>query len=477
MKKIHIKLVYSAQQFAKGENPKQDASLGLLYIAGKLREHCYNVSILDICTGDNGDNLKTSFYNRINLGDNYFRVGLDPDKYKEKLRGHQIVGVTSIFTSQTHNCLEVANMAKEVDPDILTVAGGGNAEFYYKLFLDNSFDIIVFGEGEDTMLEIAECVERSQSYSNIRNIAYKSNNGEIVVNPARPVPRDLDKLPLPAWDLLPLKRYWEIGDPRGGSLDNKAKYLTMQTSRGCPFSCSYCHMSKKKDTPRIRYKSYERVMKEVDIVKKLGAEYLFLEDDSLFANRKRIKKIFLGLKGKGLKIINGNGINTAHFFKRDYKNKSYTVDSAMLDLMMDVGWQELSYPFESGNQRILDKYASSKWSINNHDVIELVKISKKKGLRINGYFTIGYPDETYDELTDSFMLARKVKDAGLDVVVFYIVTPCPGSALYDIALENNNIPEEINFKNMKFGIPNMINTVIPPEVIQYTRQLVYALLN
>jgi len=75
------------------------------------------------------------------------------------------------------------------------------------------------------------------------------------------------------------------------------------------------------------------------------------------------------------------------------------------------------------------------------------------------------------------MLARKVKDAGLDVVVFYIVTPCPGSALYDIALENNNIPEEINFKNMKFGIPNMINTVIPPEVIQYTRQLVYALLN
>ena len=128
----------------------------------------------------------------------------------------------------------------------------------------------------------------------IKRIAYKTRDGEIVVNPERPVLRDLDRLPFPAWDLLPLQQYWRIGEPHGGTFPkgSEVRYLSMQTSRGCPFRCTYCHISKGGDAATLRLKSHERVMAEIDRIQSLGAEYLFFEDDSLLAKRDRIKRIF-----------------------------------------------------------------------------------------------------------------------------------------------------------------------------------------
>jgi radical SAM superfamily enzyme YgiQ (UPF0313 family) len=475
-----IKLVYPPQQFDVTENPRPDGSLGLLYLAAKLRDDGFPVSLLDACVGDDEDDLSESFYNRTRIDETHVRVGLSPERLKQKLAGHRIVGVTSIFTPQTYNCFEVARLAKEVDPEILTVAGGGNAREFHELFLNNGFDIVVFGEGEETMLEIARAVEEGNSWKGIRSVAYKDGNGDIVVNPERPVLQELDRLPIPAWDLLPLKKYWALSKPHSGTFEpgTEVRYLSMQTSRGCPYRCKYCHISKEGDAARLRLKSHERVMREIDRIKSLGAEYLFFEDDSLLAKLPRIKRIFRELKTSGLKIIDVNGVNLAHFFKRDPRTRKLVVDEELLDLMVDVGWVEIGFPYESGSQRILDDYATGKWRRDQHDVIELTRLATQRGLRVSGFFTIGYPDESYDELTETYLLARDlVVKGGLGIAEFYVIQPYPGSVLYDMAVENKHLPDELDLLNMKFGFPTMVGTKVPIEVLRYTRRLAYQLIN
>lgn len=478
VKKTRVKFIYPAQQFEISENPRPDGSLGILYLASMLRNHGYPVSVLDMCVGDEGEDLSQSFYNRTPIDDDHIRVGISVDSLKEKLKDVDIVGVTSIFTPQTYNCFEVAKAAKELNPNIVTIAGGGNARAFYQLFLDSGFDIVVFGEGEETMLEIAEAIENGEDYKNIQNVAYKKADGVYHVNPERPVVTDLDELPIPAWDMLPLKKYWQIGEPHGGTFpaNSEVRYLSMQTSRGCPFRCTYCHISKEGDAAKLRFKSLERVDQEVNLLKELGVEYLFFEDDSLLAKPHRIKKIFRNLEGKDLKIVDVNGVNLAHFFKPG-PNRKLVVDEELLDLMVEVGWTEIAYPFESGSQRILDVYASKKWRRDRHDVLDLVKKSVERGLKISGFFTIGYPDETYEELTETFLFAKDLVEAGLNIAAFYIITPYPGSVLYDKAVEGGHIPNEFDLSKMKFALPTMVNTLIPQEVLKYTRRMVYQLVN
>jgi radical SAM superfamily enzyme YgiQ (UPF0313 family) len=473
-----VKLVYAAQQFLKTEIPRPDGSLGLLYLAGLLRDHSIDVSVLDMNIGEEGDSLDETYLRRIPIDEEHLRLGMSCDLLKEKLAGCNIVGVTSIFTPQTENALQVAKAAKELNPEILTIVGGGNAGVLHPLFLENGFDIVVCGEGEETLLDICRAYESGEGYDDIPNIAYRNRSGRIVVNPERPVVSDLDELPLPAYDLLPLSKYWEIGEPHGGTFEpgSTVKYLSMQTSRGCPYSCAFCYMSGKGQSGRLRFKSPERVLAEIERIKGFGAEYLFFEDDSLLANRERIMTIFRGLRDSGLKLIGANGVNIAHFYRR-WKNGRYAINTDLLDLMLEVGWVEVALGFESGCQRILDKYVSKKWNRDKHDVTALVRTIRDKGLEVNGFFTIGYPDETYDELTQTFLLAQQLVQAGMSSAAFFVVSPMPGSALYESAIAGGYLPADLDLRGMKFAVPSMVNTTIHPEVLRYTRRLAYALIH
>ena len=120
-------------------------------------------------------------------------------------------------------------------------------------------------------------------------------DGKEIINRTAPPIEDLDELPMPAWDLLPLKKYWDLSRPHGGQFPEGARiqYASLQTSRGCPFRCLYCHISKEVDDEvagpvgNFRVKSIDRVLKELQTLKDLGAEHIFFEDDSLFAFGRR----------------------------------------------------------------------------------------------------------------------------------------------------------------------------------------------
>ena len=474
---MKIKLIYPAQLFLRTETPRPDGSLGLLYIGAALRDAGHEVSLLDMCVGDADIALADSFYRRILINDGLVRVGIDDDALAQRLQGVDVVAVTSIFTMNTEQALDLARVAKRVNRHMLTIVGGGNARARHATFLAAGFDVVVLGEGETTIVELIDAWSHQRDLHDVKGIAYGNQQDEVVITEPRAAPTCLDELPIPAWDLLPLDRYWDLVDPPGGVFPHgeRIRYVAMQTSRGCPFRCTYCHISTEGDAAKLRLKSDRRVMRELSAIQQLGADHVLLQDDSLLADRDRILRLFRRFKETGLGFSDTNGVNVSHFFRGGLK--APRLDDELLDAMREAGLGSMSIAFESGSRRIVDCYASKKWRPGVHDARLLIREAVARGFKVLGFFMIGYPDETLDELDMTFLLARDLVEAGLTQASFYIATPYPGTALFDYAQQHGYLPADIPWSTMKFQVPSMVNTTIPPEVLAYTRHLVFKLIH
>jgi hypothetical protein len=232
-------LLYSALQFGPEEMAKPDGSLSLPYLAGALREAGYDVKILDVSVGDIGDPIEESFFNTKMLPSGLIRCGMTPEQIVKKMADFDVIGVSSIFTTQTTMVLDLLRLAKQADPSKLVIAGGVNARNLRDRFFRAGADIIVLSEGERIVVQIGEALRGKTRLSTVPGIAFRDENGVEVVNKSAAPIHDLDELPMPAWDLLPLKKYWDLSRPHGGQFPEgkRIQYGALQTSRGCPFQC------------------------------------------------------------------------------------------------------------------------------------------------------------------------------------------------------------------------------------------------
>ena len=284
------------------------------------------------------------------------------------------------------------------------------------------------------------------------------------INAQIDVVRNLDELPIPAWDMQPLKKYWEIARPHGSGFDSQVAYAPVMFSRGCPFKCDYCHISKELigddsgNLRSLRLKSEERVIQEIEILKDMKIEYVFIEDDSLLAKKKRAISIFNLLAKMNLSLADVNGINLSHLCTKI--DGQFGIDEQLMESMAAAGFKKLSFPVESGSQRILDKYASGKLNLENHDINSLIKKAKSLGMEIGGAYTFGYPDESYSEMLSTFNLAREHMAAGMDYANFVIITPFPGTKFYEFALSENLILPNLDVADMDWMRPS-IKTKVP----------------
>ena len=260
--------------------------------------------------------------------------------------------------------------------------------------------------------------------------------------------------------MQPLKKYWEIARPHGsGFSDGDVAYASVMFSRGCPFKCDYCHISKELsgsnsgDVRSLRLKSLSRIIEEINILKDIGIKYVFIEDDSLLAKKKRAITIFYKLMEMNLELADVNGINLAHLCTK--VNGKFCVDDELLEVMAAAGFKKLSFPVESGSQRILDKYATGKLDLEKHDVAALIRKAKELKMEIGGAYTFGYPDETYSEMISTFNLARKHMAAGLDYANFVYITPFPGTKLYDMAVSEGILLFDLDAADMDWMRPSM----------------------
>jgi radical SAM superfamily enzyme YgiQ (UPF0313 family) len=462
---------------------KPNGSLAYPSLGGALRRHGVEVHVYDACVGNNADDLREVFYNSPReLPSGLLRTGASDERILSEAQKADIIGITSIFTEQETMVLETARLIRAALPDKVLVSGGVNARSRLPQFFAAGFDAVCLSEAETTILQIVDAARLSArpDLSAIAGLAYRDGDG-YRVNPARAQQMlwDLDELPMPAWDLLPNERYWAIGRPHGGAFKpgEEVRYGSMVTSLGCPFHCAYCHIAGEQEGSiagaigKYRVKSDERVLAELEVLKALGVTELFIEDDSLLGQKKRSIRLLGKIRGAGFNILDVNGINVVHLLKK------WKPDHEVLEALVDAGFTEIVLPFESGNLRVLRKYASNKLNIEKSDIAALIKACKSYGLRIAGNYMLGYPDETLEEIQTTVDLARKHMEYGLDAANFFLVMPLPGTPLYEMACTNGHISPNFDPDNMNWTRANMANTLVPARQLEEIRNQAWESIN
>ena len=480
MKEIKILLLYPPEQSWPKTMVKPNGSLAYPYLGGALRDINVESYVYDSCVGNDDDDLNNFFYSGTPLPGGMIRTGVNDQRILEIASNYDAIGITSIFSQQETQVLHCAKIIKKQFPNKLLFSGGVNAKSRASIFFIAGFDIIFTSESEISLQQVAKIMQKkSNDFSTVGKIYFKNKDGKIIDNSHfGEILMDLDKLPIPAWELLPNKRYWKIGRPHGGKAKHgqELRYASMMTSRGCPFSCSFCHIAEEVDGSKsgaigkFRFKSDDRVIEELTILKnKIGAKQIFIEDDSIFGMKRRAVRLLKRIVGFGLDLMDVNGINMIHLVKKSTKPGWLIPDEEVIELLAEVGFKEIVLPFESANLRIIKKWCSNKLALDRFDPGELIKTIKKYNMYVGTNYMIGFPDETRKEVEETVSFAKKMQHFGLDHSNFYLVMPVPGTPMFDYCVKNKHLPLDYNPDRFQWTKANLKNTEISPAELEKIR--------
>ena len=223
---MKVLLVNPPQTFYPGSDlPAGSLPLGLLYLAAVLERGGFEVEVLNAFMSDasfrgSGDTVE---------------VGMSYGRIRDEIRKRKpsVVGIANPFTCQAEHAIKVANVVKDVDRDIMTVVGGPHVSVVPAEFLEEAknVDVVVVGEGEYALLDIAKCVEGEKKIDEVQGIAYRKE-GKVVLTPPRPRIKNLDELPYPAYHLVDMEEYLNPGKIDYRSFKERA--IPMVTRQGVP---------------------------------------------------------------------------------------------------------------------------------------------------------------------------------------------------------------------------------------------------
>ncbi len=287
--------------------------------------------------------------------------------------------------------------------------GGVHASFADKEILaqEPAVDIIVRGEGEETIVELAEQLPQTQKLGDVKGITFRKDN-EIYQTTKRPLIRDLDALPLPAYKLLPVEKYRVTG----------RRLLPMITSRGCSFACSFCVASKMFGAC-LRTRSAKNVLHELEWLKnEQGAEGISFQDDTFTLDKQRTIDMCDGMIERKLNLPWGCGTRTD------------TVTKEVLAKMRKAGCNEVAFGVDAGAQKIRDAFHKG---VSTQQCEKAIKWAKEEGIFVTTSVILGYPGETRETLQESLDFIRKVEP---DEVWLCHATPFPGTELREIVIKN-----------------------------------------
>jgi len=348
-------------------------------------------------------------------------------------RGPDCLGI-STTTSSFNEGYRIAAAVKEKAPQIFTLFGGAHACTIGAPLLDSfpAIDCLVIGEGENTMLELAQA--GFNGIGQIPGVAYRDANGSGVLSPPRELIKDLDDLPFPAYHKLPQF-------PRRYNLPlfsyPTAPNTSIISSRGCPYSCSYCDRSV--FSRGFRFNSPEYIVEHMAMLNRdFGIRHVFFYDDLFTFDRKRVAEFCEIKERKGLKVTYNCIARLEH------------VDPELLALLKRSGCWQVNFGIESGDPEILKQHRKF---FGLDEVGRKLRMVKEAGMRVKGLFMVGLPgeDETAIRRTIDYALSLPLDE--INVTKF---TPFPGAPIY------NTIREQGEF-NEAWDLMNCMNFVFVPH--------------
>ena len=323
------------------------------------------------------------------------------------LRFRPDVAAFSILHANRWGGIEIARTAKELLPDITTVFGGPGATFLWRHLMThfNQIDYIVLGEGEETLSELVDLIGENgkDGPDNIRGLVFRDGNGQVCKTAVRDFIQDIDKLP------------------------NPARFFTYQhviSSRGCPFSCTFCG-SPAFWKRKVRFHSPSYFVDQLELLAKKGVRHFYVSDDTFTVKPQRVVAICKEILERGLDItwVAISRVNC--------------ITSEILYWMRRAGCQQISFGIESGDRRIRKLY---KKQISDTEAREAFRLCRSYGILPRAYFIYGAPGENRKSIRASIRLMEKIRPLG---AIFYILDLFPGTALYDNFRKNSGITDEI----------------------------------
>lgn len=364
--------------------------LQYLYLSSALLENGYECQILDMRIDD---------FRRCNLDDTI------------------CVGITSMTGPMLGHAIEFARFVRQTSPKTPIVWGGLHASMVPEQTAESKYvDIVVRGEGEITLLELVDALEKDRPLNAVKGLTFK-DNGSVVNTPDRDF-IDLNDIPVKLpYHLLDTNRYNIFDFP-------------IHTSRGCPHGCTFCY-NLIFNRRSFRYKTAERVLDEIEyILKTFPVTNLDINwEDNFFVNQERVQRICEGIIERGLNF------QWHSFCRVDYASK---FDESFLKLVETSGCWLLSYGGESGSQEILNSVVNK--GITIQQVLETTRKMSKTKMIQQISFMCGFPGETYEDFSATCNLIDEITkiNPGAEIVGLFPYTPYPGAPLIEVVKEKYN---------------------------------------
>ncbi|MCM8787141.1 MAG: B12-binding domain-containing radical SAM protein [Candidatus Omnitrophica bacterium] len=375
--------------------------IGVASIAAYLRQKGFTVNLLD-CFGESPSTIE-SYKN------DFLKVGLLNQQILERIDPHAYLIGISVHSGMTASfCLELAHQIKKQWRKPIVV-GGPHVSVCYKDFLLKGIDFAVIGEGEKPIFDLLCAMLTKSSYKNISGIVCADTIEQLITTNTVPI----DELPFPAWDLVPLEKYWSLNMTHSPV---QGRFAPMITSRGCPFNCAFC------STPLISRRRWrgcspERVIAEIEYLKtNYGVEDIFIQDDNFNADPKRVLNICALIEKRSFKIR----------FTLPSGVRLENIDDEVIYALARAGFTYLCLAPESGSSRIRHRLNKH---LDEERLYAVQRLCRKNKIRTGAFIIIGTPQEKAYDILMTARLIAKLLFRGLDDVSIFIFSPIPGSKL------------------------------------------------
>ncbi len=380
--------------------------LGIAYLAAVIREKGHEVQLID---------------RSIKQGE------LVPEDFAP----YDLVGI-SADTPRYPEAVEIASIAKKAGK--MVVMGGYHVTFLDKEALETGVvDIVVRGEAEEIMVNMLDALEQGSDLSKVKGLTF-IQDGRLVRTPVAPPPRNLDAMPFPARDLLPMDKY--------SSMMAGLPITNLITSRGCPFNCYFCSSSKFGGL-KWRYRSAKSIADEMEILyHDYGYRAFAFMDDNFTLSKRRVMEFADELERRKM-----NDIIWWCFSRIDILIRN----EDMVKRMAEVGAFQIFLGLESHSEQTLDDYGKN---VGNKEQDQAIELLNKYGISIHGSFIVGDINETKEM---ALQTARWVQKINPRVVQFSILTPYPGTALY------NDVEREGRFLHKNWELYDALHATVKTD--------------
>lgn len=382
--------------------------LGVVYLAAAAREAGFSVDLIDMC-GEDIDRVEV-------VRDNFVAYGLPISALDSRMKASGVIGFSCMFSQDWVFHRELIQYVRRLAPDALFIAGGEHISGVTEFCLKDcpELDAVVVGEGEDVLVSLLETWRDGGDLKTVPGLVLPNpDGGPPLQTPRQARIRDVDRIPWPAWDLMPLENYLDRGAnyhiPRG-------RTVPMVASRGCPFHCTFC-------SNRDMWGNLWRPRDPKDVVDEMAfyqeryqAGNFVFSDLTAAINKKKLIALCEEIIARDLKVT--WQLPTL---------RTEPLDRDVMALMYRAGCRELDFAVESASAAVLEKAAKR----NDPDkIVQLIRDGLPLNINFSINIVLGLPGEGYREFFETYILVLRLAWTGLQEMNAFPFTPYPGSELF-----------------------------------------------